>query len=161
MCQCSLQYFSAGGLFLKIRARRVGRAKNADQPWKRESLTDQGHQDYAECKKDDQIALRKRATICQCLRQCDGCGECNHAAHTSPAQDQDARRRWRSDILVNDVGTDPLRDERAWKNPDHPKCNDQPTEQGAIQNQHAQTVALDSSQHIMKLQADKHEHETI
>src|SRR5205809_330096 len=65
VCEGSLQNLSARSLLLKIRAGRVRYAKNADQPWKRKTLTDQGHQNYTERKKDDQIALGKRTTIRQ------------------------------------------------------------------------------------------------
>src|SRR2546430_11111692 len=118
VCECSLQNLSTRSLLLKIRAGRIGYAKNANKPWERKTLTDQGHQTYTERKKDDQIAMRKRATIRQRLRQCDGCRQRDYPAHTSPSQDHYAPRRWRLRVLVKHAGADQSRNECAGKNPD-------------------------------------------
>ena len=74
-CQGGLEYLAARGFLLDIGSCLVSNTEQSNQPGKGQSLQDQGHENYSEGEKDDQVALRERAAIRQGLGQRDGSGE--------------------------------------------------------------------------------------
>ena len=115
----------------------------------------QGHEDHAEGKKDDQVALGKRAAIGKSLRQGDSSGERDDSAHSGPAYDQHAFYRWHGHLLVKDAAANPVCQPGAGEYPYHPQCDYQRAEQCSVQKQSAMPVAVNPGQHIRKLQSDQ------
>src|SRR6266853_2274272 len=161
ICQRSFKYLPARAFFFDIGSALISETEDSNQPGKRQSLQNQGHENYAESKKDDQIALRKRASIRQSLRQGNSGDECNHSPHSSPTQDQDALHGWTSVLLMKQAGPGPIGDVRAGKYPDYSQRDYQRAEQSAIEKQGAVAVVVNSGQHVRQLQTDEHEHQAI
>src|SRR5467141_1077073 len=104
ICQRSFKYLPARGFFFDIGSRLVSDTEDPNQPGKRQSLQNQGHENYAESKKNDQVALRECASVRQSLRQGNSGGECNNSPHSSPTQHQNALPGWTSVLLMKQAG---------------------------------------------------------
>ena len=62
ICQRNFKYLPARGFLFDIGSPLVSDTEDPNQPGKRQSLQNQGHENYAESKKNDQVALRECAT---------------------------------------------------------------------------------------------------
>src|SRR6185295_1289685 len=156
-----LEYFPSCSFLFQVGARGIGDAQNPDHPGECESLQHQGHQNYAERQKDNQVALGKRAAVGQGLGQCDGGSERDHSAHASPAQDQNALHGWTFQLLMQQAGPGPISNVGAGKNPDYAQRNDQCAEQSAVEEKRAVAVIANSGQDVRQLQADQDKDQAI
>src|SRR5882757_9567127 len=73
-CQCGFEYLAARGFLFNIGSCLVTDAEQSDQPGESQSLQNQGHKNYSEGEKDNQVALGEGAAIRQGLGQRDGSG---------------------------------------------------------------------------------------
>src|SRR4029078_1906765 len=84
---CGFENLAARGFFLEVSAWSAGQAERAHQGRQRQSLQHESGENHREGEKDNEIPLWKRRAIGEGLRQSDGGGKGDDAAHAGPAND--------------------------------------------------------------------------
>src|SRR5580704_207750 len=152
-----LQHFAACGFLFFISLGSGGKSEGANKSRKGEPLKNEGDEDNAEGEKDNQVAPSEGLAICEHLRERDGCGQRDYAAHSGPADDQDASGFGKETFLAKNGGTNESRSVGPGKNPSETQKNYENTEERTIEEQLAHAVFVDAGEDVGQLQADQDE----